>query len=229
MENFSIIFIMDESGSMSNMGDEPWQGLNNFVKKQKESNSNFNFTLIFFNSEVRFIYKNLESEEIPILSKKDYNPNDTTALYDAIGKGIEYQKTQNMENVIFVILTDGHENCSREYNKKTIQKMISDLEKNNKWKFVYLGANQDSFEVGQGIGIHNSCNYDYTPQGLRNVMRNVSASICKTISGENDNIVLEKEEKLDDTVIYHASDKKKLRSLRPPNIKPVNLDKFYSC
>ena len=32
----SIIFVMDESGSMISMGDEPIQGLNSFYEDQKK-------------------------------------------------------------------------------------------------------------------------------------------------------------------------------------------------
>lgn len=220
-EKYYITFIMDESGSMASMGDEPWQGLNNFVNKQKESKVDFNFTLIFFNSEIKFIYKNLESDKITELTNKDYNPFDTTALYDAIGKGIEYQKTQSMDNVIFVILTDGHENSSHEYNKEGIQNMIKDLENKNKWKFVYLGANQDAFEVGHGIGINNTCNYDCTPDGLRGIMRNVSDSISRQISGQTTEIKLDEEKDVDgDLPKLNTLNNKKLRSLRPPNLRP---------
>jgi len=241
-EKYFITFIMDSSGSMASMGDEPWQGLNNFVNKQKESKVDFNFTLIFFNSEIKFMYKNLESDKIPVLTSEDYNPVDTTSLYDAIGQGIEYQKTQSMDNVIFVILTDGLENSSKEYNKTGIQTMIKNLETKNKWQFVYLGANQDAFQVGSGIGINTSCNYAYTPEGLRGAMRNVSNSISRQISGETREIKLEegKEDQSDDHMSsLFDSNNKKFRSLRPPslraysslptdlstsNFKPINLD-----
>jgi uncharacterized protein with von Willebrand factor type A (vWA) domain len=185
---YSIIFIMDESGSMVNMGNEPWQGLNNFVNKQKENNIEFNFTLIFFNSNIRFIHKNLNSEKISMLTKKDYNPEGLTALYDAIGKGIEYQKTQSIDNVIFVILTDGLENSSQEYNKTSIQKLIKELETENKWEFVYLGANQDAFKVGNSIGIESSFKYEYTPSGFRNVMESISTCVSNKITGVDENI-----------------------------------------
>jgi hypothetical protein len=220
-EKYYITFIMDASGSMASMGDEPWQGLNNFIKKQKESKVDFNFTLIFFNSEINFIYKNLESNKIPELTSKDYVPMDTTSLYDAIGKGIEYHKTDSMDNVIFVILTDGHENSSQEYNKKGIQNMIKDLESKNKWQFVYLGANQDSFEVGNGMGINNTCNYAYTPEAFRGVMRNISNSISRQISGETTEIKLEKKEKKenDKDLPQINFENKKFRSLKPPNIR----------
>lgn len=191
-DKYSIIFVMDESGSMVNMGNEPWQGLNNFVNKQKESNIDFNFTLIFFNSNTKFIHKNLDSEKIEDLIEENYRPNGTTALYDAIGEGIEYQKSQSMDKVIFVILTDGLENSSQEYNKKSIQKMVHELETKNKWEFIYLGANQDAFQVGNSIGIESSFNYEYTPRGFKNVMESVSICISNKISGIHDNISLKK-------------------------------------
>ena len=61
---------------------------------------------------------------------------------------------------------------------------ITDMETNNKWKFVYLGANQDSFEVGNSIGIRTSGDYDYSELGCRNIMRSVSECVSKCVSQE---------------------------------------------
>jgi len=144
-ENFTIVFVMDKSGSMTSMNDEPWQGLNSFITEQKSLIPNFKFTLCFFNNKVEFIYKNLDSEKIPLLKKEDYKPESMTALYDAIGKTIEFQLTQSKNNVIFVILTDGLENCSNEFDNSKIKKMINDMETENKWKIIYLGANKDAY------------------------------------------------------------------------------------
>ena len=138
----SVVFILDNSGSMIEMKDEPRQGLNAFYKTQQEA-GDFLSTLIFFNSRVSFKHKNLNGKDVPILSEKDYGPNGMTALYDAIGEAIEYQKSQKLENVMFVILTDGEENASMKYNKKDIKEMIQQMEEDHKWVFMYLGANQD--------------------------------------------------------------------------------------
>jgi len=177
----SIVFIMDKSGSMVNMGDEPWQSLNSFVNEQLETNIKFNFTLVFFSTESNFKYKSVTSSEFKPLCKEDFVPDGMTALYDAIGDGINYQLEKNKENVIFVILTDGLENSSRKYNKKKIKTMISDVEEKHKWKFIYLGANQDSYEVGHSMGIKSSEDYEYTTTGLRNVMRSVSHRVSEVM------------------------------------------------
>lgn len=183
-EKYSIVFVMDQSGSMLNMGDEPWQSLNSFIAEQKTKNNNFTFTLTFFNDSTRFKYQNIESDKIIPLTSSDYVPSGMTSLYDAIGKTIEFQREKTPKNkVIFVILTDGHENCSREYNSYSIKTLISLMEKEYGWKFIYLGANQDAFAVGSNIGIHCSSDYKYTPCGLNNIMRFTSGECGKVISG----------------------------------------------
>uniref|UniRef100_A0A6C0E041 VWFA domain-containing protein n=1 Tax=viral metagenome TaxID=1070528 RepID=A0A6C0E041_9ZZZZ len=183
----SVVFILDNSGSMVEMKDEPIQGLNAFYKTQKEA-GDFLSTLIFFNSKVSFIHKNLNGKDVPLLSEKDYGPNGMTALYDAIGEGIEYQKSQKVENVIVVILTDGEENASLKYTKKDIKKMTQKMEEDHKWVFMYLGANQDSFKVADGIGVSYSANYDYTPEGCRRVMRSISDNVSRCISSKEPSV-----------------------------------------
>ena len=180
-KEFSILFLMDESGSMNTMEDEPWQSVNSFVKKQKENNK-FNFTLVFFNNEVKFVYKNVKSDEIVPLTSKSYDPFGTTALYDAIGNAIHFQKQKSLENVIFVILTDGLENSSKEYDKYTIRNLISKMESKYNWEFIYLGANQDAFKVGRGLGINNSSSYEYTPKGLSTVIEKIGITVSESMS-----------------------------------------------
>jgi Mg-chelatase subunit ChlD len=183
-EVYSIVFILDKSGSMEIMGNEPVQSMNNFIKTQKDNNLKFKFTLVLFNDKVEFLLKNIDSEEIEEIKTSDYVPNGMTSLYDAIGQSIVYQEEQNNDNVIFVILTDGHENSSSKYTNSMIKKMISDKESINKWKFNFLAANQDSFTVGANLGIPKDCcsNFVYNACGLNNIMREISGTISATLS-----------------------------------------------
>jgi hypothetical protein len=56
--------------------------------------------------------------------------------------------------VIFVVITDGHENNSRVYTRSRIFEKITKIEKKHGWQFVFLGANQDAIEEAGFIGIH---------------------------------------------------------------------------
>jgi len=181
VEKVSIVFVMDSSGSMSNMGNEPLQGLNSFYKQQKDSGE-FTSTLVFFSNKVTFHHQNLSGKDVPIISTSDYVPAGMTALYDAIGESIELQKSQKTENVVFVILTDGHENASHKYKRNEIKNLIEEMEKEHKWVFIYLGANQDSFAVGNSIGIRHSADYEYSPMGCLNIMRTVSDTVSRCVS-----------------------------------------------
>jgi Mg-chelatase subunit ChlD len=180
-QKFSIVFVMDKSGSMMNMGTEPIDGLNNFYEDQQKVGE-FDSTLVFFNDKVTFIHQNKSSNEIEKITSKEYSPGGMTALYDAIGKSIDYQKSIKTDNVIFVVLTDGFENCSQEYDKNIIKNLIEKMEKEYKWKFIYLGANQDSFTVGGGIGFHNTQDFEASPLGCHTLMRNVSATVSQCLS-----------------------------------------------
>ena len=115
---------------------------------------------------------------------------------------INYQiEISKLSEVICVILTDGEENSSQNYSLIDIQKMNQTMENEHKWKYIYLGANQDSFQVRNNLGLHptvGSCtNYTPTADGLNDVMRSLSLNLSRCISSNervesfNPNISLE--------------------------------------
>jgi hypothetical protein len=109
-------------------------------------------------------------------------PRGGTALLDAIGKTVvqfeHLQKTfpDNVKGVIVAIITDGGENASREYNKNQIHEMTTRMEKEYNWKFVYMGANQDSFTVARTMGINTAMNFVDTGEGVKSAYACMSAS-----------------------------------------------------
>jgi len=181
-----IVAIIDKSGSMSGLQSKTIEGFNEFLNDQKELDEKANFSLILFSSynKEQIIFDSIDINEATELNKMNYAPRGTTALYDAIGKTIKslnkriknLNKKERPERVLFVILTDGQENSSRIFNKKMISKMINKKEKKNKWNFIYLGSNQDSFTEGGAIGVKSSkiLNYDNTPDGTQFAYTNIS-------------------------------------------------------
>jgi hypothetical protein len=47
--------------------------------------------------------------------------------------------------VVFVFVTDGEENSSREFTRDQIRKMVEHQQLAYKWPFTFLAANQDAF------------------------------------------------------------------------------------
>jgi hypothetical protein len=173
-----ILFILDESGSMSSMGIEPVQAVNKFIDEQKVAmgDDGATFSLWKFNSTVVKLIDDVPLKDVEEFS--DFEPKDMTSLYDAIGHAINTKKKKNsFDNVVCIILTDGLENSSTEYSAANIRSMIKDMEENHNWKFVYLGANQDAFAVGGSMGVGRCAQYTCDLGQMIGITREVSEAV----------------------------------------------------
>ena len=181
----SVMFIMDGSGSMHSMGSEPLNGLNNLIKKQKES-GDFLFSLVVFDNLPSIVFNNVNGNDIPIMTTFHYDAENGggTALNDAIGFSINLQKKTKTKNVIVAILTDGLENASSNFNNDQIKLMITEMTEIYKWTFMYLGANQDAFKVGRNLGIKNTAAYCPTGRGCAEIFNTISCQVSRCISGD---------------------------------------------
>lgn len=164
-ESVYIWAIIDRSGSMGHLVDDTINGFNYFIKEQAESDAGEAYlTTMLFDHEHMLINEKVNVKTVAPLSKETYVPRGSTALYDAIGKTLKKALEANKKNNIVIILTDGFENCSSEFNNQSIKSMISECETQG-WKFIYLGANQDAFAVSQGLGILRGASVNYAASG----------------------------------------------------------------
>ena len=173
-----IVVVLDRSGSMGSIAKSTVEGFNTFLNEQKNADGEAFMTLIQFDDRYEVNYKSMPIAEVAeLIEKETYITRGSTALYDAIGKTINELQTDR--DVIFVIITDGYENASREFKGEAIKKMIETLETENKWKFVYLGANQDAIAMGGNIGIKagSSMTWAATEGGVGNTFFAMSANL----------------------------------------------------
>lgn len=178
-KNIDIIIILDESFSMINMGREPIQAVDEFIKDQSEKCPEGNVTIVTFSDFSRTIIENTPFKDFTGFT--DYKPDGLTALNDAICSTIEKKlKTPNKFNVVLIIITDGDENASQNYDSVCLKEMIKNVETIYKWKTIFIGANQDSFEVGSKMNVeHNRCaNFDASiPGNLITICRKTSDAV----------------------------------------------------
>lgn len=157
-----ITFVLDKSGSMVHILTDTIGGFNSFLTAQKEAPGYATMTLREFATTAyapQYEFKPIG--EVPALGPKSYMPGGMTALYDAIGLEIKatgerlsgMPEAMRPARLLFVILTDGQENHSREYTFAQIAAMIEHQTDAYKWEFVYLGANQDAMKIAQGLNI----------------------------------------------------------------------------
>lgn len=175
----NVAFLLDQTGSMEFCKSDTIGGFNNFLSDQKKLKNNISFSLTLFNSgdiEKRYVNENIA--EIKKLSNKNYCPANMTPLWDAIGSTIN--EIGNKKNLLFIILSDGEENCSREFSSETVKTMIETKEKKG-WKFLFLGANLSDFGQTLSVGIRMNITTD--KGNMRQTYNNVScmvANYCRT-------------------------------------------------
>jgi len=180
-----INFVLDKSGSMDHLRDATISGFNEFKNSQAAEEGEAFFTLTLFDTAFHTVCEAVPLREVPDLDQRSYAPDGMTALYDAIGHTMrltdDFVAANRPDQVLFVIMTDGEENSSREFSRERIFQMIHDRQKLAQYEFIYLGANQDSYAVSQQIGMRAGHSVDYaaSPTGSREAMlrahHNVSA------------------------------------------------------
>ena len=166
-ENLDMIFLIDRSGSMSGSEKDTIGGFNSYIKRERSKGYNTKITTIFFDHGYDVLYTRKPIGDVVDLTENEYYVRGSTALLDAIGRTINTLDKEIDNPVMFVIITDGYENSSKEYSKSQIKNLIE----NHNWEFIYLGADIDSYSEAGHIGIHKSrvANYSKSTKGFNDV------------------------------------------------------------
>ena len=181
-------FVLDESASMHSVWESTISGFNEYVGTLKNDDTPTLLSVWAFNSSgVRTLYDCEDVTSVPEMSVDMYRPNSNTPLYDAIAKGIyELQIFLNSRpgdwNVIFTIMTDGLENSSQMYSRREIIDLIKEKESEG-WVFMYLGANQDAWEVAHSMGIKREFSSSYEGSNPEEAFRVTADSTLRSKAG----------------------------------------------
>ena len=158
-----VVFLLDRSGSMGGIEKDTIGGYTSYIDSQR--GKNVKVTTVLFDDKYEILHNREDIDSIKKLTNKDYYVRGCTALLDAIGKTIREMEDKNPNKVIFIITTDGYENASTKYNKSQIKELIS---VHKDWKFMYIGADIDSYSEGRSLGIKDEfiANYKKTDRGI---------------------------------------------------------------
>jgi hypothetical protein len=153
-----ITMVIDRSGSMQSIRSDAEGGINAFIQQQKNESGEALLTLVQFNTQYDFVHSGASIQQVPAFTLK---PAGSTALLDAVGRAINetgsrlsaMSESERPGLVVFVIVTDGHENSSREFTREQIREMVQHQQSVYSWQFTFLAANQDAFAEGASLGI----------------------------------------------------------------------------
>ena len=169
------LIIVDESGSMEVIRKQAFVGMNETLQTVRQMQMKFGdqeqyVTLVTFDSgHTTWHYDNTPAAQTRDLEWNAYNPGGGTPLYDAMGKAISKLNAQVSldDNVLVTVITDGEENCSREWTLKMIRTMIEKLKKQN-WTFTLIGTdNLDVETMAQSFAIDEHLEFQQSEAGTK--------------------------------------------------------------
>lgn len=172
-KKLEVVFILDQSGSMSGSEENTISSFNEYLEREKKNSYDTKVSTILFSDKVKYLYEGIDVKEVSPLTREEYVTCGCTALFDAIGEGMKKMEKYQNDKVLFIIITDGYENASKEYKKDTIRKMI---QQHSNWEFIYIGADIDSYSAGGDIGIkkENIANFKKDKTGTSLLFQSVS-------------------------------------------------------
>ncbi|WP_439681537.1 vWA domain-containing protein [Embleya sp. MST-111070] len=179
-----ILIVLDRSGSMHSVRTDTEGGLAAFLAEQQAAPTRDIVTFVRFNEQVETVFPCVPLDAVPVLTLR---PDGRTALLDAVGMTITGEmarvetltKEERPDETVVVILTDGAENASREYDLPTVNDLITRQQADAGWRFVFLGADQDAFAAATGMGIGGDTTLSYDSRVSTNSIKAAGTMISR--------------------------------------------------
>ena len=186
-----IVFILDRSGSMSGLESDTIGGYNSFLKQQKETEGEAIVSTVLFDNKIEVLHNREDIRTVHEITSKEYYARGTTALLDAVGGAISHIRDRQLkdekpaDHTVFVIITDGYENASREYTYPLVKRMI-EKSKADGWEFLFLGANIDAAGEAQKFGIDEAkaVRFNNDAEGVALNYASVNAAVREIRAGK---------------------------------------------
>lgn len=165
-------------------------------------------TLVQFDDKYQTDYECVDVNDVKPLDESSYSPRGGTALLDAVGKTVNMvrerlAKTDEEKRpgkVIFLIITDGQENSSKEFKADTVKEMVKHQIENYNWTFVYLGGGDIESQKEQGLAIgvaaSNVYGFSTSSRGMGAVYGNIARGVSRRRTSNdsaNDALLLDRE------------------------------------
>lgn len=169
-----LVFVLDKSGSMSGLEADTIGGYNSMLVKQQAVEGECHITTVLFDNNYELLHDRIDIKAVSPITDKEYQVGGSTALLDAIGRTIHKignaqrhtADDYRAEKMMFVIITDGEENSSREYTSDKIKAQIEHQKTKYGWEFIFLGANIDAVQTAERFGISADRAIDYVPDSV---------------------------------------------------------------
>lgn len=178
--------VVDRSGSMSDIRDDAQGGIATLLAEQFAEPGQLTVTLAQFDDHFQDVARMATAP-----FTYELHPRGRTALMDAVGREIArtgadleaLPEDQRPGKVVFVVVTDGHENASHEFTLETVRSAISRQRISFNWQFQFIGADEAAWQ-GHDLGM-NSTRFTKTARGTAAMYLEVDASMKRLRRNED--------------------------------------------
>lgn len=152
-----VFILLDRSGSMATRWSEALGSINSYVEeltKAKETKKAVVTLATFDSSTVThfdIIRDKAPAKSWAKVTGADASPRGGTPLFDAIGKLVTLAESGSPDKASIIIMTDGHENASREMSKDAAKATL-DRARGKGWPVIFMGADFDAMAQASSVG-----------------------------------------------------------------------------
>jgi hypothetical protein len=194
---FLFVPVLDMTGSMSPFCRDVIDAYNNMLTALKGSKQVDAILMASwtFNTQSYLLHGYTPLEFAPLLDENHYEPNDQTALYDAVldaitgvvAYGQELRNQGARTRITLIVFTDGQDNTSRNSAKK-VRKIVEELLPLEIYTFAVVGFGTGvARKVAQDLGFPNVLETNADTFSIRRALETVSQSMirasCTTVTG----------------------------------------------
>jgi len=191
-EFLNIRLVLDRSGSMASCREITIDSINSFLDDQKKNKISGVLTIsLFDNRSIDIPVKHLQLRKLGKLNYDFLQPRGSTPLLDAIGLAInelDNDFVQEDEKKVLVIVTDGMENASREYDSKAIKSLIEEKTEQG-WLIIYLGADHDAILQSRRFGFQYEKSLHYAKEDSIDAFKSVTRTVDDFSKGTQSKLI----------------------------------------
>lgn len=122
--------------------------------------------------------------DVTAFFRNKYEPRGTTSLYDAMYRVLEVirEREEDDEKIIFLIVTDGHDNSSRDHSRYDVH---DEMKRLKQMEIVFVGSNHDAVLHGEQLGIPRRSCLQYDDDNLDVAISATTEAIRRFKTGDS--------------------------------------------
>ncbi len=203
-DHVNSYILLDRTGSMSSIWDEALGSVNAYAASVAEGEDEgpdtleTRITLAVFDAqdglEFDVLRRNANADTWSAVTQDEASPRGMTPLFDAIGEIVALAEKDAPEKAVLVIMTDGHENASRELDRKAARAAL-DRARGRGWEVVFLGAEFADFDDADSVGVSGAQSMAIGKGQFSESMQRLGKKSRTYGKGESEGVVFDAEDR----------------------------------